>query len=513
MTRGATRIAAVVACAALTCAGCRGDPPPALPGDDDAADDDGVAGRFGLVHLHDDGVRTAIHAVFARDLPGSGVIDGLAALGLADPGLGYWVPPAEPDVLVPVAELDSGWSYPGDRFYDAGDPLDAGPLEVPRGDAWLDGDGFVIDEVVAYAAEGPAALLDEGLELTWPGGDDLGAGGVPAREALDLPVLIGHPDGETRWVEGTDLSLEWEPAPRGEVLVTVLGDRGWYQARVPSADGLVLPADVLADAILDRAEIQVARTELEEIAVDPGRVAVRQTRARRLQVTYSGVLVPEPADLFWGDVATVTVTHLDGAFTAGETTFDLGDGVTVDGVTIPGGAGDTAELLVTVAAGAPTGPRDLTATVAGQPVVSERALRVWLPRTEHCDDAGSLPGTGTYHGDLAGMADDLSDPSACTGYAATGPDAVYAVTLPEYAIVAAHVWIPGADAVLYLLRDCDHAEEPVACADSGGLNVPEEMSHAPLPGHAGTYYLVIDTFEGLPDGTGSYVLDLEVIGY
>jgi hypothetical protein len=498
------------------CGGCRGEPPPELPAGDDDDDAAAVDGAFALFHVHDNGDRTAVHGVFARDLPETGVIDGLAALGVADPGLGYWAPPEITDEMVPVHQLEVGWLWPADRFYDAGDPLVVAGVQAARLDAWSDADGIVSDDVVTYAGEGPSGVLDDlAAGGSWPGGVDLAAGAFPDPiQPLSAPALTSHEPGSTvRWVEGTDLTLEWSEAPRGEVLVTLLGDQAWAQARVPEGGEFTVPADVLAGAVLDTAEVRVSRTELVEYDVAPGRVRVRQTREQRLNLEYSGVLVADPPDLYLGETTSLAVTHLDGVFVDGDTSFDLGVGITVQSVVIPGGTGPEAQLEVVVAVDALTGPRDLQAVIAGEPVVSERALRVLLPRAESCATAFTLPDEGSFHGDLSGMADDLSDPSACTGYPATGPDAVFRVIVPEYAIIAVTLWIPGADAVVYLFHDCDDAADPVVCSDSGGLNVPEEMSHSPLPGHAGAYHLAVDVFEGLPEGTGEYTLDVELIGY
>jgi len=495
--------------------GCRGEPPPDLPaGDDD--DDDAADGVFALIHVHDDGERTAVHGVFAQDLPGTGVIDGLAALGVVDPGLGYWAPPEVPDEMVAVHQLEVGWLWPADRFYDAGNPLVIAGIQAARLDSWSDADGIVSDGVVAYAGEGPSGVLDDQPPGgSWPGAADLAGGALPGPlDPLDTPNLTSHEPGSTvRWVEGTDLTLAWDEAPRGEVLVTLLGDLAWAQARVPEGGEFTVPAAVLAGAVRDAAEVRVARTELVEHDVAPGHVRVRQTREQRLALAYSGVLVADPPDLHLGQTTSLTVTHLDGEFVAGDTSFDLGDGIAVQSVVVPGGTGPEAQLDVLVAADAVTGPRDLGAVIAGAPVVSERALRVLLPRAESCATAFTLPDEGSFHGDLAGMADDHSDPSACTGYPASGPDAVFRIVVPESAIIAVTLWIPGADAVVYLFHECGDAADPAACSDSGGLNVPEEMSHAPLPGHAGTYHLAVDVYEALPEGTGSYTLDVELIGY
>ena len=158
-------------------AGCRRDPPPPLPSDDDAgddgvADDDDAGGAFGLIHVHDDGDRTAVHGVFARDLPDTGILDGVAALGVADPGLGYWAPPATTGEMVPVAELEVPWSWLEDRFFDAGDALTVAGVPAARLDAWVDPDGFVVEEAIVYVGEGPADALEQFDPAgTWPGAD------------------------------------------------------------------------------------------------------------------------------------------------------------------------------------------------------------------------------------------------------------------------------------------------------------------------------------------------------
>jgi len=73
--------------------------------------------------------------------------------------------------------------------------------------------------------------------------------------------------------------------------------------------------------------------------------------------------------------------------------------------------------------------------------------------------------------------------------------------------------VEDADAVLYLVHDCGEVSQPLACSDDGGLGVPEELSLAPLPGQAGWYRVIVDSFGELPEGAGAFTLDVDLIGY
>jgi len=93
----------------------------------------------------------------------------------------------------------------------------------------------------------------------------------------------------------------------------------------------------------------------------------------------------------------------------------------------------------------------------------------------------------------------------CTGYPATGPEAVYMVTLqPGQTFFASANPVDGfIDLAVYLVTDCaDVAGSCVAGDDSGN---PEEISY--LSEDGGTYYLMIDTYSSCGSGLVGVTFD------
>ena len=204
-----------------------------------------------------------------------------------------------------------------------------------------------------------------------------------------------------------------------------------------------------------------------------------------------------------GESAELTLETHAGAFEQGVTEFDLGDGVAVAAVTVPGGVGAVAELSVSVEETAETGVRDIEATTADETVVSERMLTLLVPTAETCDQAFELPGEGLYHGVLAGGVNDYWDLSTCTGHLAEGPDSVFAVELGDAQILSATLYHQGVDAVLYLADDCAAIESPLTCSDIGGIDVAEFVSFVPDVGAGGTFFLVVDSYGEIPVHTAT----------
>jgi hypothetical protein len=93
----------------------------------------------------------------------------------------------------------------------------------------------------------------------------------------------------------------------------------------------------------------------------------------------------------------------------------------------------------------------------------------------------------------------------CTGFPATGPEAVYMVTLEAgQTFFASASPVDGfIDLSVYLVTDCeDPAGSCVVGDDSGN---PEEISYTPEEG--GTYYLMIDTYSSCGDGLVGVTFD------
>jgi len=501
----------------LALVACEPDPPPEIPTEESTPE--GLSDLFGTIHVQETDQLATVHGVFARDLPATAVIDGLAWIGVGDGRDGYWAPPSTTGELVPVADLVPTGFWGDDRYYDVGEELLVGSISAPRVQGWTDPDGFGGDDLVVYRDEGGHGPGELGtinhVGFSWPGGTDVGAEARPgAVGRVDAMELTSHdPDQTVHWYEEDDLTLGWAAGEGGEVWITLLGDERWFHARAGEAASFTLPADVLREAILDRGEVRVGRTVLDEVSAAGSAVAYRYTREQRLEVERVGALAVSPGTVRLDEQVELQLTRLDGGSFGADTEVDLGPGIQVVSVTVAGGAGPGATVLAQVAADAGTGVRDVSTTTGGQTTTAGRALRVLLPPADGCGDAFQLPGPGTYHGRLTGLEDDAPDPSACTGYPAEGPDSMFLLEIGEGQLMAATLHYPEVDAVLYLAADCGQLGEPIACADAGGLNAAETLSHTPLPGAAGSFLLVVDTF-GAPDPglDEDYELVFELLG-
>ena len=110
------------------------------------------------------------------------------------------------------------------------------------------------------------------------------------------------------------------------------------------------------------------------------------------------------------------------------------------------------------------------------------------------EDAPIVPSWGVYEGDTTLMADDYSDPSACTSYSASGNDGVYALDLTAGQTVDVDLEYTTADpdAVLYISDDA--AAPDTACLDGADANVDGTESLSFTAPADGIYYLVIDNW-------------------
>lgn len=501
-------------------AGCgSGEPVPAFPSDP-TPDEHEVGGVFGLINVITSGTGAEVHAVFAEQLPSTGILDGLAWLGVGDLGNGYWIPPDVPDVLVEVSTLQSDLQWIEDRYYDVGPTITVVDVQAERVDETDDPDGFESIGLAYYRDDGTASVGQLGvldsIGFVWPGGDDVeGVARPGALERADVLEMTSHDPLETlSWFEGDDVELTWNEGEIGQVLITLLGDDRWYQAAISAGTQFTLPGEILDEAVTDRFEVRVSRTVAPMVEAGPGHVVYRHTAEQRLVFERIGVMTVEPSSVFLDTSTLLQVTHHDGVFVEGETLFDLGEGVAVDSMRVIDGEGPLAELEISVSPDAAPGEHDLRASTGEETVVAARVLDVLLPPTDTCEVAFELPNQGVYYGDLTGLTDDYSDPSACTGYPAEGPDAVYRLQVPDDRLLSATLYYENGDAVLYLVDACDAMEEPVACSDIGGLNTAEFVTHAPAPGEGGEYYLVVDSFGALPvEAEYGYSLSVHLYNY
>lgn len=518
MTPGPHRLwSLVLAVAPIAGGGCAGEDPPELPLVEDEVEEQ--ANPFGLINVLETPEHAEVHAVFAPTLPTTGVIDGLAWLGVGDSGNGYWVPPSEPGELVAVSDLEPAHSWIDDEYLDVGEQVEVGDVAATRVQGWVDPDGFAGDELIYYRDEGAHTPGDLGtinhIGFSWPGGVDVDAESRPGIvDRVEAMALTSHePDQVAFWFEDDDVELVWEAGSLGEVTVTVLGDLRWLQARVPEGStSFTLPAASLQGAVLDTAEIRVGRALREVVNAAGSSIHYRYVREQRLTLERSGPISASPGTVRLDTLVELAVTHHDGTFVAGETEFDLGPGIQVLSVEVePNGV--TASVRIAVNPDAGTGPRDISVTTPHGTRISERALRVLLPTADTCAEAFTLPGPGTYHGRLDGLSDDHSDPSSCTGYPAEGPDSFFRLAIADSELMAATLHYPEVDAVIYLAADCPDLDQPLACADGGGLSAAETLSYTPMPGEGGEFVLVADVFGALdsPPEMG-YELVVELLG-
>lgn len=118
-------------------------------------------------------------------------------------------------------------------------------------------------------------------------------------------------------------------------------------------------------------------------------------------------------------------------------------------------------------------------------------------------DAAKAADTGTLSDTSVGAGDDYAPSCGATG----AEDFVYEITLTEASGV--RLTVNGFDAVLVLMNDtCTFDEEgtnELGCVDSGYEDDPETLAFEVL--EAGTYYVVIDGYEG---AAGDFTLDVEI---
>jgi hypothetical protein len=113
-------------------------------------------------------------------------------------------------------------------------------------------------------------------------------------------------------------------------------------------------------------------------------------------------------------------------------------------------------------------------------------------------------------GSAAGASSDYDPGSGgCTGYAAVGPDVVYAVSLGEGGtLLAALVPDESFDAALYLVTDC--SDVPGSCvAGSDDFYEGEAESITYTSQSGGLYYLIVDSFGSFGNVPGPFALAID----
>lgn len=129
------------------------------------------------------------------------------------------------------------------------------------------------------------------------------------------------------------------------------------------------------------------------------------------------------------------------------------------------------------------------------------------PGADFCATAPNLGAGAVINGSYADLASDITLPNTtCAGSTASGPDAVYAVSLQGGDILHAKLRSLGQESPsLYVLTDCTDATSCVAGAPA--INYTSELYYAATTTQ--TVYLVADSTSPLNDE--AFVLDFEVL--
>lgn len=148
----------------------------------------------------------------------------------------------------------------------------------------------------------------------------------------------------------------------------------------------------------------------------------------------------------------------------------------------------------------------LTAVGPGGTTSAQVTITVVTVNGDRCTDAFVVtsPG-GTFTGNTLQAVNDYSQSSSCTGFAATGPDVVYRISLQTGDRLRASLapTAPVWDASLYLVTSCSAiGQSCVAGQDNGN---PEEIDYTAAM--AGDYYLIADGFAG---AGGTYTLTISI---
>jgi hypothetical protein len=148
----------------------------------------------------------------------------------------------------------------------------------------------------------------------------------------------------------------------------------------------------------------------------------------------------------------------------------------------------------------------VTGCSAGQFCGDKDGICVGETGGETCANATVIAGTGAYFGSLSGKSNDLDPTDAgCTSFNEDGPDAVYAIQLDAGQQLTATAFQADADVAIYLLPSSCDASACLAGADEGAFGDPDTITFTATT--AGTYYIVIDSFE---DDASDYSLSVDV---
>lgn len=173
-------------------------------------------------------------------------------------------------------------------------------------------------------------------------------------------------------------------------------------------------------------------------------------------------------------------------------------------VTVDNGLGAQAATGQVMVSPPSTTNYTLTAVGPGGTATAQATVTV-ITLGDTCNDALVIAGSGTFTGNTLTGANDYQATNSCTGFASTGPDLVYRLSLQAGDRLQASLQPTNGswDTVLYLLTGC--ADVAASCLTGQDNGNPEEIDYTVLT--TGDYFLVVDGFGG---GGGSYSLAVNI---
>ncbi len=135
--------------------------------------------------------------------------------------------------------------------------------------------------------------------------------------------------------------------------------------------------------------------------------------------------------------------------------------------------------------------------------------RNFLDPSDTCGGATTSTDAGLYWGTLGGLANDLDpdDVDDCTGWQATGGDAIVPVDVAAGQLLSVALDVPAGDASLYLLTDCADVNTCITGQDDT-VSGPEAIDWINTGGDT-TVYVVLDSYDA--EGGGAFLLDIDKI--
>ncbi len=231
--------------------------------------------------------------------------------------------------------------------------------------------------------------------------------------------------------------------------------------------------------------------------------------------TGDGDAFPDPgevwrAELTIRNIGTTAAAVASGVLVSPDPLINVVNGNVNFGAVAPGASavGATQPILEIDAAAAESGVYTLVLTVDADGVLFDLDLQLSLgmQAADTTADAPVIDGPMTVLGTTAALADDYQDPSACTGYTASGRDGVYAVNLisgQELTLDLAYDE-GGPDAVIYVAADATSPD--LNCDDGADAAVDHTESMVFTAPADGLYYIVVDSY--YTDEGGPFTLEL-----